>query len=95
VSRGKPYSPEFRKEAAREVVEKSRPMATVARELGVIPQTLGNWVRAYRAERGADGTVLSVADRARVKELERENRELREKVAFLEKAAAFFAQNRR
>jgi transposase-like protein len=95
VPKGKAYSPEFRREAAREVVEKSRPIATVARELGVVPQTLGNWVRVYREERDVDGTVLSVAEKARVRELERENRELREKVAFLEKAAAFFAQNRR
>ena len=44
----KNFSPEFRNEAARMVVETSRPIADVARELGVSETSLGNWVRAYR-----------------------------------------------
>jgi transposase-like protein len=44
----KTYSPEFRDEAARLVVETSRPIADVARELGISETSLGNWVRAYR-----------------------------------------------
>lgn len=46
-SRGK-YSPEFRTEAVREVIDKSRAVADVARELGLVPHTLTNWVAAYR-----------------------------------------------
>ena len=40
------FTPEFRDEAARMVVETSRPIADVARELGINETSLGNWVRA-------------------------------------------------
>ena len=43
------FSPEFREEAARMVVETSRPIADVARELGINETSLGTWVRASRA----------------------------------------------
>jgi transposase-like protein len=42
------YSPEFKEEAARLVVDSSRPIAHVAREIGVHDVTLGYWVKAYR-----------------------------------------------
>ncbi len=44
------FSPEFREEAARMVVETSRAIADVARELGINETSLGNWVRAYREQ---------------------------------------------
>jgi transposase-like protein len=44
------FTPEFREEAAGMVVETSRPIAEVARELGINETSLGNWVRAYRKE---------------------------------------------
>jgi transposase len=56
----KTYSPEFRDEAARMVVETSRPIADVARELKVSETSLGNWVRAYRI--AMDFSVISVCD---------------------------------
>ncbi|AZZ55042.1 transposase [Rathayibacter iranicus] len=46
-SRGK-YSPEFRAEVVREVIDKSRPVADVARDLRIVLQTLTNWVIAHR-----------------------------------------------
>ena len=60
------------------VVETSRPIADVARELG-INETPGNWVRAYREKHADDEPPLQVSERARLRELERENRELRMK----------------
>ena len=57
--------------------------------------TLGNWVNQYRAEHAGDETPLALPERARLRELERENRELRMKTEFLGKAAAFFAQEYR
>ena len=48
------YSPEFREEAARMVVEGSRAIAQVAREYGLSETTLGNWVRAYRETHASD-----------------------------------------
>jgi transposase-like protein len=89
------FSPEFKSEAARLVVDTSRPVAEVAREIGVHEGTLGNWVNKYRAEHVGDEPPLTMPERARLRELERENRELRMKTEFLGKAAAFFAQEYR
>lgn len=90
----KKYSPEFREAAVREVIDRSRPIAEVARENGLVAQTLGNWVAAYRAEHPNEEAEpeLSLSERARLKELERENRELKMERDFLKKAAAFFAR---
>ena len=77
------------------VVETSRPIAEVARELGINETSLGNWVRAYREKHAGDEPPLQISERARLRELERENRELRMKTEFLGKAAAFFAQEYR
>ena len=85
------FSPEFREEAARMVVETSRPIADVARELGINETTLGNWVRAYRKKHAGDEPPLQLSERARLRELERENRELEMENEFLKKAAAYFA----
>jgi transposase-like protein len=81
--------------AVRLVVDTSRPIAEVAREIGVHEGTLGNWVNQYRAEHAGDEPPLTLPERARLRELERENRELRMKTEFLGKAAAFFAQEYR
>ena len=89
------YSPEFRDEAVKMVIESSRPIAEVARELGVNEGTLGNWTNKYRNEHAGDEPDLSVSDRARLRQLERENRDLRMQSDFLKKAAAFFAQEHR
>jgi transposase len=91
----KTFSPEFREEAARMVVETSRAIADVARELGVSETSLGNWVRAYREKHAEDEPPLRLSERARLRELERENRELRIKAEFLSKAAAYFAAEHR
>lgn len=89
------FSPEFKAEAVRLVIDTSRPIAEVAREIGVHEGTLGNWVNKYRAEHAGDEPPLTLSERARLRELERENRELRMKTEFLGKAAAFFAQEYR
>ncbi|HMC74664.1 MAG TPA: IS3 family transposase [Terriglobales bacterium] len=81
------FTPEFREEAARMVVETSRPIADVARELGINETSLGNWVRDYRKKHAGDEPPLQLSERARLRELERENRELRMKNDFLSKAA--------
>lgn len=70
------FSPEFKEEAAKMVVETSQPIAHVARELDLNETTLGNWVKEYRERHAGDEPALQVSDRARLRELERENREL-------------------
>jgi transposase-like protein len=91
----KTFSPEFREEAARMVVETSRAISSVARALGISETSLGNWVRVYRERHAEDEPPLQVSERARLRELERENRELRMKADFLSKAAAYFAAEHR
>lgn len=88
----KKYSPEFKRAAVDEVIRNSRAIAVVAREQGIVAQTLGNWVSAYRAENPELEPELTLSERARLKELERENRELRMENEFLGKATAFFAK---
>jgi transposase len=91
----KSYSPEFREEAVKLVIETSRPIAQVAKELGIHEATLGNWVNAHRREHAGEEPPLSVSERARLRELEREARELRLENEFLKKAAAYFAKDHR
>lgn len=93
--KSKGFTSEFRETAAREVVENSRGITAVARELGIHDTTLGNWVRAYREKHAGEAAPLQLSERARLRELERENRELRQKTAFLEKVAAYFASEQR
>ncbi|AZZ48165.1 transposase [Rathayibacter rathayi] len=64
----KPHSPEFRAEAVREVIDRSRSVADVARELGLVPQTLTKWVAAHRRTSAGGEEKLTVQDRARIKE---------------------------
>jgi transposase len=87
----KNFSPEYREEAVKMVLESSRPIAQVARELGLNEGTLGNWVNAYRRAHAGEEPPLTVSERARLRELEKENRELKMEREFLGKAAAFFA----
>lgn len=86
------FSPQFKAEAVQMVIETGKSIAEVARDLGVNDGTLGNWVNAYRRENPEPEQSLSPMERARVKELEEENRRLRMENEFLKKAAAFFAR---
>lgn len=95
VKKYEKFSPEFREETARLVVERQQPIAQVAREHGLSETTVGNWVRKYREEHAEDEPPLELSERARLRELERRNRELEMENAFLKKAAAFFAREQR
>jgi transposase-like protein len=89
------FSPEYREEAVKAVIETSRSIAQVAKELGINEGTLRNWVNAYKREHAGDEPPLSVSDRARLREQERELRELRMEVEFLKKCATYFAKDHR
>ena len=93
--RRRKFTPEFKEEAVKLVIDSSRSIADVAREIHVNEGTLGNWCAKYRAEHPVEESPLSVSERARLRELEDENRELRMKNEFLGQAAAFFAQEYR
>ena len=86
-----PYPAEFRQEAVR-VLRSGVPLSRLAEELGVSQQTLRNWRSQDEADRGERSDVLSTDERARLRELERENRVLRQEREILKRAAAFFAR---
>ena len=85
------FTPEYRAEAVKLVIDSGRPIAEVARDLGISEGTLGNWVTKHRRDHPAS-EELGISERTRLRELERENRELRMEREFLKKAAAFFAK---
>jgi transposase len=79
----KGFSPEFRDEAVKLVIETSRPIACVAKEFGINEGALGNWVSIYRREHAGEEPPLTVNERARLRKLERETRELKMENEFL------------
>jgi transposase len=93
--KGKRYTPEFKEQAARKVVDNSLPIAQVAREIGVNDTTLGFWVKDYRKKMAGQPLPADMPDHERIRELERRNRELEMENAFLKKAAAYFAREHR
>ncbi len=92
------YSPELKERAVRMVQEHAAEhpspwaaMEAIAPKLGCTSETLRRWVR--QAERdGGQRTGLTTEERQRLKDLERENRDLKRANDILRKAAAFFAQ---
>ena len=89
------FTQEFKDELCREVISTSKPIKDVAVAYGVGPETLRNWLIKYRETNGGTETELTVSERVRLKELERENQELRAETAFLKKASAYFAREQR
>lgn len=92
------YSPEIRDRAVRMVFEQQREhdsqwsaIGSIAGKIGCTPETLRNWVRRAEIDQGIRGGLTST-ERDRLKELERENRELKRANEILRKASAFFAQ---
>jgi transposase len=85
------FTPEYKEQVAKMIVEESRAIPSTAREIGVNEQTLRNWVNDYRKTHAGDEPPLTISERARLRELEKEVRELRLEKEFLGKAAAFFA----
>ena len=85
------YPKEFRRDAAALVLDQRRTIVDVARELGVVEQTLGNWVRQERIDRGEkEGTTSDL--RAENARLNRENKQLRLERDLLKKATAFWVK---
>jgi transposase-like protein len=92
------YSPEMRARAVRMVLEhqgsyetQSAAVAAIAPKIGCIPETLRVWVRQAERDSGMRDGVTS-AERDRIKDLEREVKQLRQANEILRKASAYFAQ---
>ena len=92
------YSPEFRERAVRMLLDQQdqhssqwAAMSSIAGKVGCTAETLRKWVRQTEIDQGKRAGLNS-AERDRLKELERENRELKQANEILRKASAFFAQ---
>ena len=89
------FTPEYKDEAVKLVINTGRTVAKVARELGLNEATLGRWVHDFRARATAGDAGqggLSETERAELLRLRRENSDLKLDRAFLKKASLFFAQ---
>jgi transposase-like protein len=91
VSRRGRYPKEFRRDAAALVIDQHRTLVDVAKELGIVEHTLGNWVRQERVDRG-EKEGLSSTDRGEIARLQRENKQLRLERDLLKKATAFWVK---
>src|SRR3954467_3553542 len=86
------FDQEFRDGAVQIVRETNKPIAQVARELGVNEGTLGNWCARDRRARGEGTGALSESERAELERLRKENAELTMQRDVLKRSAALWVQ---
>jgi transposase len=91
MPRQKKYPDELLDRGARMVFESGRPIAHVARDLGIHHETLRKWVRKAEADAGTRKDLLSTQEREELAQLRKDNRELRRANEILKAASAFFA----
>ena len=92
TERRRKFSPQFRAEAVQMVIETGKPIAQVARDLGINEGTLGNWVNADKRRRGSDG-VLCEDERAELARLRKENAELAMERDVLKRSVALWVKD--
>ena len=87
------FDQDFKEGAVRLVRETGKPVAQVAKDLGINEGTLGNWVNADRRRRG-DGTELGEDERAELARLRKENAELAMERDVLKRSVALWVLSR-
>jgi transposase len=93
VGRPSKYSPEFRRDAVALVRSTGRPINQVARELGLSHETLRNWVKRERIDRGqGEPGELTTSQLEELRQLRRRVVELEAEREILRRAAAYFAK---
>jgi transposase len=85
------FTPEYKTEAVQFVISSGQPVAEVARNLGIVEGTLGNWVAKARENGQITEPELSVSERAELQRLRKELQQVKMERDFLKKATAFFA----
>ena len=91
MSRPRKYSDELRERAVRLWFESGRPIAHVARDLGIHREALRQWVRQAEADTGGRRELLTSDEREELKRLRKENAELRRANVILKDASVYFA----
>jgi len=91
MPRQKKYPDELLDRGTRMVFDSGRPIAQVARDLGIHPEALRKRVRKTEADAGIRKDVLSTHERLELRQLRKDNRELRRANEILKSASAFFA----
>src|SRR6185437_10787338 len=91
MARPRKYPPELLERGARVVIESGRPIAHVARDLGLPSETLRKYVRQMEADAGLRPDLPTAAEREEIKQLRKENYELRRASEILKAASLFFA----
>lgn len=86
------FDEDFKAGAVRLVVETGRPIAQVARELGINEGTLGNWCAKARRDRDGDRVGLSEDERSELVRLRKENTELRMQRDVLKRSVALWVE---
>lgn len=89
------YTSEFKAEAVRLVATGGKPLAQIARELGINEQTLHNWKKRATSGNGTGLAPDHFAQQEELRRLRRENARLKEERDILKKATAFFANPNR
>jgi transposase len=89
--RRRQFTEEFKGDAVELVRSTGRPIAQIARELGIYDSTLGNWVKQDRIDRG-EREGLTSDEQARLRELERDNARLRMERDLLKRTVAFWVK---
>lgn len=96
---GNCYSPELHERAVRMLLEQrdnyasdNAAVKSIAPKIGCSPDSLRTWLRQHERDSNGGDRGLSTSERQRLKELERENRELRRSNDILRQASAYFAK---
>jgi transposase len=87
------FDPDFREGAVRLVRETGKPVAQVARDLGIHSGTLANWVNADRQRRGEGDGALGESERAELARLRKENAELAMERDVLKRSVALWVKD--
>jgi transposase len=86
------YTQEFRNTAIKLALAGDKPIATVARELGIVERKLYDWVKAWKKKNGNAMQSSGSSAEEQLKQLQKRNKQLELELEILKKAAAYFAK---
>jgi transposase len=95
MAKGRKFEEEFKIETVKYISEKNKPVAQVAREVGVNVNTLHGWVKRYGQQPEIKAVKSYPSESAELKSLQKEIRDLKEENEILKKAMHYFAKSPR